>query len=301
MTKSLLIPSFNQTPIERPSSSFLNNILGIQFNILDHGFVRVVDYMGNDNSIVQAARTSYGKGTKEISEDANLIRYLLRHRHTSCFEMADLKLHIKMPIFIARQWIRHRTASVNEYSARYSLMEDEFYIPEYEQLAVQSNDNKQGRGELLSKDKAKIVRDILIEDSQRTYDNYDKMVDEDGDIKLARELARINLTINCYTQWYWKINLHNLLHFLTLRIDSHAQYEIRIYAKLIAEILQGWCPITYQAWMDYQVNAISVSNKHKVMISNMINYINENNPELIKKPEGMSKREHNEFLQSLKL
>lgn len=601
MTK--LIPSTKtgenviKKPIPRPSNEFLDNILGVQFDVLDHGFVRVVDYMGSDTSVVQAARTSYGKGTKQISQDKGLIRYLLRHRHTSCFEMAEIKFHIKLPIFIARQWVRHRTAclsgdtqvtfdlpggknnslyrsykmsvkdiydkfqatknisrpdkqrnpyhkrdkvkgmllrscdednfslyhthindiwecgekeiirvnfvnggtlraskdhlcltevgwlklsdaleqnvrfatpkknegfisfpvnrsvadikaekwniiegyedqdywisslgrirkgnhikqntvsasgyeliglskhgetrtklvhhlvlnafnkkqpensiarhlnnnrrdnninnlmwgtykensedrmqngfdqrlimgwtevkdscldgiemtydievkgpyhnfvagdvivhnSLNEYSARYSLMEDEFYIPEAENLAIQSTDNKQGRGEVLTSEQAEHVRKILIEDSTRCYKDYVEMVDEEGDIKLARELARINLTLNSYTQWYWKIDLHNLLHFLTLRIDSHAQYEIRIYAEIIAEILKGWCPIVYDAWKDYRVNSLEISHQHVEMLKKALLFVASEKSELLDAPKGMSKREHMEFLVKLGL
>lgn len=302
MSNTLLIPSKKtgenivKKPIARPSNDFLNSILGVQFDVLDHGFVRVIDYMGGDDSVVQAARTSYGKGTKKTSEDNGLIRYLLRHRHTSCFEMADIKLHVKLPIFVARQWVRHRTSSLNEYSARYSLMEDEFYIPEFENIAMQSSDNKQGRGELLTKEKAQAVRDILINDSKQCYDNYSELVNEDGDYKLARELSRINLTLNCYTQWYWKINLHNLLHFLTLRIDKHAQYEIRVYAELIAEILKDWCPITYNAWIDYQVNAKTLSSQQFEIVKKALQYVNENNPDMLLKPSGLPKKEFNELL-----
>jgi len=288
-------------PIERPSNDFLNSILGVQFDVLDHGFVRVVDYMGSDTSVVQAARTSYGKGTKQISQDKGLIRYLLRHRHTSCFEMAEIKFHIKLPIFIARQWIRHRTANVNEYSARYSLMEEEFYIPEPENLAVQSTDNKQGRGDVLTTEQAQRVRQILIDDAERCYKDYSEMVDEEGDIRLARELARINLTLNSYTQWYWKIDLHNLLHFLTLRIDSHAQYEIRIYAEILGEILKGWCPIVYDAWMDYRVHALELSAQHVNMLKKALLFVMSEKPELLDSPKGMSKREHMEFINKFEL
>lgn len=283
--------------LPRPNSDFMDGIIGVQFDVLDHGFVRVIDYMGNDSSVIQAARVSYGAGTKKISEDRGLLRYLMRHYHSTPFEMAEIKIHVKLPIFVARQWIRHRTASVNEYSARYSIMEDEFYIPEPENLAVQSSDNKQGRGKVLDKEQAEKVRELLIEDANRCYKNYEKMIDEDGDIQLARELARMDLTVNSYTQWYWKVNLHNFLNFLRLRIDRHAQYEIRVYAELLLEILKGWCPNTYEAFMDYRVNAVSLSAQQWDLIKNiLVKYPNE----LEKIPSNLTKREWNEMLELIK-
>ena len=195
--------------------------------MLDHGFVRVIDYMGDDAAIVQAARVSYGRGTRRVSEDAGLIRYLMRHRHSTPFEMCEIKYHVKLPIFVARQWIRHRTANVNEYSARYSILDREFYLPAPEHLAAQSAVNRQGRGDVLAGDEAAQVLDLLREDATRSYDHYAEMLNEDEQGAprdparqgLARELARMNLTLNTYTQWYWKIDLHNLLHFLSLRAD----------------------------------------------------------------------------------
>lgn len=283
--------------LPRPNSDFMDGIIGVQFDVLDHGFVRVIDYMGNDASVIQAARVSYGAGTKKISEDRGLLRYLMRHNHSTPFEMADIKIHVKLPIFVARQWIRHRTASVNEYSARYSIMEDEFYIPEPENLAVQSSDNKQGRGKVLDKEQAEKVRELLIDDANRCYKNYEKMIDEDGDIQLARELARMDLTVNSYTQWYWKVNLHNFLNFLRLRIDRHAQYEIRVYAELLAEILKGWCPNTYEAFMDYRVNAVSLSAQQWDFIKNILV---KSPSELEKMPSNLTKREWNEMLELIK-
>ena len=207
--------------------------------VLDHGFVRVIDYMGDDAAIVQAARVSYGRGTRRVSEDAGLIRYLMRHRHSTPFEMCEIKYHVKLPIFVARQWIRHRTANVNEYSARYSILDREFYLPAPEHLAAQSAANRQGRGDVLAGEEAAHVLDLLREDATRCYDHYAEMLNEDeaGAARdpsrqgLARELARMNLTLNTYTQWYWKTDLHNLFHFLSLRADAHAQYEIRAYAE----------------------------------------------------------------------
>lgn len=245
----------------------LEKILYHPMKVLDHGFVRVVDYMGDDSAIVQAARVSYGKGTKKISQDRGLINYLMRHRHTTPFEMCDIKFHIKLPIFIARQWIRHRTASVNEYSGRYSILSKEFYIPSADNLAKQSKTNKQGRDDVLSQKDSERVLELLIDDSERCYTSYQEMLNEDekgnsinSDFPgLARELARMNLTLNYYTEWYWKINLHNLMHFLALRADEHAQYEIRVYAEVMLNVLKAWVPITYDAFMEYRKNSLTLS------------------------------------------
>ena len=246
----------------RPVSEGLEEILYQPFAVLDHGFVRVVDYMGNDSSVVQAARVSYGAGTKKVNADKGLINYLLSHRHTTPFEMCEIKFHIKLPIFIARQWIRHRTASVNEYSARYSIMEDEFYIPKAEALSPQSKVNHQGRDESkpLSFEQQKKVLEILKQDARQCYDHYLEMINQDsaGNIVdeskdgLARELARMNLPVNCYTQWYWKIDLHNLLNFLFLRADAHAQYEIREYANVMLDITKKWVPHCFDAFIKYR-------------------------------------------------
>ncbi len=235
--------------------------------VLDHGFVRVIDYMGDDAAVVQAARVSYGRGTKKVSEDRGLINYLMRHRHTTPFEMCEIKYHIKLPIFVARQWIRHRTANVNEYSARYSILDKEFYIPAPEQLAAQSSSNRQGRGNLLTGDEAARVLDLLKRDATQAYDSYEEMLNERPDGSrvdedrsgLARELARMNLTLNFYTQWYWKTDLLNLLHFLSLRADSHAQYEIRVYAEAMLQTVQQWVPACYDAFMEYRVGGASLS------------------------------------------
>ncbi len=229
--------------------------------VLDHGFVRVVDYMGDDAAIVQAARVSYGKGTRSVQNDRGLIRYLMRHRHSTPFEMCEIKLHVKLPIFIARQWIRHRTANVNEYSARYSILDREFYLPAADQLAAQSNSNRQGRGRELSAEEAERVLALLRRDSLQVYDTYEHLLNDQGDgapvdedrSQLARELARMDLTLNYYTQWYWKVDLHNLFHFLSLRMDHHAQYEIRVYADLIGEIAKAWVPHAWEAFADYRV------------------------------------------------
>ena len=229
--------------------------------VLDHGFVRVIDYMGNDGSIVQAARVSYGEGTKKARDDEGLIRYLMRHWHSTPFEMCEVKFHIKLPVFVARQWIRHRTANVNEYSARYSILDREFYIPEPSNLASQSQTNNQGRGSILTGNEAEKVLEILRTDSSRSYDNYENMLDQTNQDGLARELARMNLPMNIYTQWYWKIDLHNLFHFLRLRADSHAQYEIRAYSDVLCKIVADWVPIAYKAFEDYRIGGAFLSEK----------------------------------------
>ncbi|MBS0185137.1 MAG: FAD-dependent thymidylate synthase [Proteobacteria bacterium] len=251
----------------RPTVFELEEILFEMIPILDHGFIRLIDYMGNDSAIVQAARVSYGRGTKKVSEDKRLINYLIRHRHSTPFEMCEIKFHVKMPIFIARHWLRHRTASVNEYSARYSILDREFYIPDPGQLASQSLQNKQGREEVLKGEEAARVLQILKEDSARCYDHYEEMLNEheDGTVidphrqGLTRELARMNLPVNCYTQFYWKIDLHNFMHFLSLRGDGHAQYEIRVYAQKMLEILKLWVPFTYDAFMKYRLEGALLS------------------------------------------
>ena len=256
---------------KRVTVSALENILFEAIPILDHGFVRVIDYMGDDTSIVQAARVSYGKGTKKVSTDSGLIKYLMRHWHSTPFEMCEIKYHIKLPIFIARQWIRHRTANVNEYSARYSILDKEFYLPDTKHLAAQSKNNRQGRGDIIEGDQANEVLNLLKNDAERTYDNYEKMLNEryDGSVidekksGLARELARMNLTLNTYTQWYWKTDLLNLMNFLRLRADAHAQYEIRAYADVMLDTLKKWVPITYEAFIDYRVGGSEVSKKGK--------------------------------------
>tara|TARA_R110000796_G_scaffold41118_3_gene101493 strand:+ start:311 stop:1213 length:903 start_codon:yes stop_codon:yes gene_type:complete len=242
----------------RPCVPAMDDRLGLPFPVLDHGFVRLIDYMGDQAAIVQAARVSYGTGTKTVSEDRGLIRYLLSHRHTTPFEMCEIKLHVKLPIFVARQWIRHRTANVNEYSARYSILDREFYIPRVQDIAKQSQTNHQGRDEGVDDLSAEEIRAILLNDSNRAYDSYEEMVDEDG-YGLARELARINLPTNIYTQWYWKVDLHNLLHFLSLRADPHAQMEIRVYADAICEMVKLWVPDVWEAFEDYRMKAASFS------------------------------------------
>lgn len=247
----------------------LEEILYTPQTVLDHGFIRVVDYMGDDAAIVQSARVSYGKGTRKISQDEGLIRYLMRHRHTSPFEMCEIKLHVKLPIFVARQWIRHRTANVNEYSARYSILDKEFYTPAPEQLSVQSASNKQGRGEVLSADANAAALEILQRDASQAFDSYEYLLNEDGagaprDPErpgLARELARIGLPLSAYTQWYWKTDLHNLFHFMALRADAHAQYEIRVYADVMRDIAARWTPLAAKAFEDYRLYGAELSRQ----------------------------------------
>jgi thymidylate synthase (FAD) len=287
---------------KRVTSPELEKVLYEAIPVLDHGFIRVIDYMGDDSSIVQSARVSYGKGTKKVSTDEGLIRYLMRHWHSTPFEMCEIKYHVKLPIFIARQWIRHRTANVNEYSARYSILDKEFYIPAKEQLSAQATNNRQGRGELITGEQADEVLKILKDDAVRTYDNYEKMLNErfDGTIidekksGLARELARMNLTLNSYTQWYWKTDLLNLMNFLFLRGDSHAQYEIRVYAEKMLDTVKKWVPITHAAFLDYRVGAAHLSSKGLKVIKSMIV-----GKKVSQEESGLSKREWDELMNVL--
>ncbi len=289
---------------KRVTAPELEKVLYEVIPILDHGFIRVIDYMGDDTSIVQAARVSYGKGTKKVSTDSGLIKYLMRHWHSTPFEMCEIKYHIKLPIFIARQWIRHRTANVNEYSARYSILDKEFYLPAAEHLAAQSQNNRQGRGDVLKGDQAKKVLDLLKNDAEQTYNNYETMLNEkyDGSIidenatGLARELARMNLTLNTYTQWYWKTDLLNLMNFLRLRADHHAQYEIREYANAMLDTVKKWVPITYEAFMDYRVGGTEVSSKGKKIIQKLIK-----GEKINVEDSGLSKREWNELMEAFNL
>ncbi|HHW34469.1 MAG TPA: FAD-dependent thymidylate synthase [Paracoccus solventivorans] len=251
----------NPRPTLRAVAEGMERHLYVAHPVLDHGLIRVIDYMGDDSAIVQAARVSYGRGTKAVSNDEGLIRYLMRHWHSTPFEMCEVKFHVKLPVFVARQWIRHRTANVNEYSARYSILDREFYIPAPEHLAAQSTVNNQGRGEVLAGAEAQRVLDILREDSMRSYDHYEGMLSQDGQQGLARELARMNLPANIYTQWYWKTDLHNLFHFLRLRADAHAQYEIRAYAETMCRIVKDWVPLAYAAFEDYRLGGVQLSAK----------------------------------------
>ena len=260
------------------------------YPVLDHGFVRVIDYMGDDAAITQAARVSYGKGTKAVSNDEGLIRYLMRHWHSTPFEMCEIKLHVKQPVFVARQWIRHRTANVNEYSARYSILDREFYIPAPEDLAAQSVVNNQGRGEALTGEEAARVLEYLKSDSTRAYDHYAEMISDEGQQGLARELARMNLPANIYTQWYWKVDLHNLFHFLRLRADAHAQYEIRVYADAICKMTADWVPFAYRAFEDYRLGAVTMSAQMVDCMRRMLK-----GEAVTQETSGMSAREWREF------
>ena len=302
--KEILEQQSQQNKTKRTVSVELEKILYEAISVLDHGFIRVVDYMGEDSSIVQAARVSYGKGTKKVSTDSGLIKYLMRHRHTTPFEMCEIKYHVKLPIFVARQWIRHRTANVNEYSARYSILDKEFYLPAKEHLAAQSKNNRQGRGNLINGKQADAILDMLKQDAERTYKNYEEMLNErfDGTTideakdGLARELARMNLTLNTYTQWYWKTDLLNLMNFLRLRADHHAQYEIRVYADIMLDTLKKWVPITYEAFMDYRVGGTEVSAKGKIILQKLIKGEN-----ISMENSGLSKREWNELMEAFDL
>ena len=286
----------------RPTVPALEALLYQPLPVLDHGFVRVIDYMGDDSAIVQAARVSYGRGTKRVQEDAGLIRYLMRHRHSTPFEMCEIKYHVKLPIFVARQWIRHRTANVNEYSARYSILDREFYIPAPENLAAQSVSNRQGRGSVLDGADAARVLDILRTDAMRTYDHYAEMLNEDetGAPRdpdrpgLARELARMNLTLNTYTQWYWKTDLHNLLHFLSLRADPHAQYEIRVYAEEMLRTVEAWVPLACQAFRDYRLGAVTLSAQMLAVVKRLLDGTPVAQPD-----SGLNRREWAELMQAL--
>ena len=292
------VPKFKDFKTTRATSSALEKILYKQIPILDHGFIRVIDYMGTDQSIVQAARVSYGEGTKKLREDRGLIRYLLSHWHTTPFEMCEIKFHIKLPIFVARQWIRHRTANVNEYSARYSILDKEFYIPSAKNLAAQSQINNQGRGDALTDDEASNVIQILKNDAEQTYANYETLLNEnssggvldEGKSGIARELARMNLTLNTYTQWYWKIDLNNLLHFLALRADDHAQYEIRVYADVMLDLVKKWVPLTYEAFEDYRMGGTELSAKEIKLMRKLLK-----GEKVSFEEEGLSKREWSEL------
>jgi len=259
----------NNFSTRRVTVKKLENILYKSFKALDHGFIRVIDYMGDDSSIVQAARVSYGKGTKKLNQDKSLINYLISHRHSTPFEMNEIKFHVKLPVFVARQWIRHRTANVNEYSARYSILDREFYIPKKNDLKPQSKINNQGRSGNLSKEEKTLYSSILRENSEKSFENYSKLLNEDGfgnvvdkdNNGLTRELSRMTLPLNTYTQWYWKIDLHNFMHFLALRFDVHAQYEIRVYAEIMLDILKKWVPLTYNAFVSNRLKALTLSSE----------------------------------------
>ncbi len=286
----------------RPTVPALEAMLFRALPVLDHGFVRVVDYMGDDAAVVQSARVSYGRGTRAANEDRGLIRYLMRHRHSTPFEMCEIKYHVKLPIFVARQWIRHRTANVNEISARYSILDREFYLPAPTALAAQSASNRQGRGEVLQGAEADRVLALLRDDATRTYDNYLGMLNEGEDGTpadpsrpgLARELARMNLTLNTYTQWYWKTDLHNLFHFLSLRADAHAQYEIRVYAEAMMDTVRAWVPLSAEAFADYRLGAVTLSSHMLGVVRRMLA-----GEAVDQAQSGLSKREWRELMETL--
>jgi thymidylate synthase (FAD) len=290
---------------------------GHESKCLDHGFVRVVDLMGDDAAIVQAARVSYGIGTKAKSEDRGLIRYLMRHWHTTPFEMCEIKLHVKLPVFVARQWIRHRTANVNEYSARYSILDNEFYIPEVDDILPQSTTNKQGRDGSLPEVMRHAMRETINQHSQGAYQVYAELMhgwpwlnergeptDEHQDgfrpheegLGMARELARMVLPVNVYTQWYWKVDLHNLFHFLRLRADPHAQMEIRVYANAICEIVKAWCPMAYEAFEDYRLHAVTLSRQEVAVMRILMAHNPSTFRHALEWDHGMSDREAKDFL-----
>jgi len=282
----------------------LEEILYTALPVLDRGFIRVVDYMGDDGAVVQAARVSYGRGTRKVSEDRGLINYLMRHRHSTPFEMCEIKFHVKLPIFVARQWIRHRTANVNEYSARYSILDREFYLPAPADLAAQSAANRQGRGEIVEGAEAAHVLDLLREDSLRQYAHYTEMLNEgeDGEAAdparrgLARELARMSLTLNFFTQWYWKIDLYNLMHFLSLRADPHAQYEIRAYAAEMLDVLRRWLPLCHEAFLQHRLHAVTLSAAALAAVKEMLA-----GKTVTQESSGLSKREWRELCAALGL
>lgn len=283
----------------RASVPAMETLLYTPIHVLDHGFVRVIDYMGDDAAIVQAARVSYGKGTKHVSQDKGLINYLMRHWHSTPFEMCEIKLHVKLPIFVARQWIRHRTANVNEYSARYSVMDKEFYIPQIEHLSPQSKINNQGRSEdtLAPKDAARVL-DLLRTDAEQVYAHYEQLMNADAEgnvidmeqTGIARELARMNLTLNYYTQWYWKIDLHNLMHFLMLRADAHAQYEIRVYAEAILDVVKQWVPLAYDAFVEHRLQGARLSRSGLKVVKRMIA-----GEQVTQENSGLTRREWDEL------
>lgn len=288
----------------RPTVEAIDNILGEAFPLLDHGFIRVVDYMGDDAAICQAARVSYGTGTKSVNEDKGLINYLMRHHHTTPFEMCEIKLHVKMPIFVARQWVRHRMANINEYSARYSVLDKEFYIPQAEHIGVQSSTNKQGTAvRTLTPEETQWVQELLIRDANNAYDGYEELLNErqgeridDSRSGISRELARMNLSLNYYTQWYWKTDLHNLFNFLRLRADSHAQYEIRAYAEKMLKLTKLWVPDATAAFEEYKLYAITFSRKEMKLMAKY-----PNPEEVVGTPEGFSEGEFKEFKKKLNL
>lgn len=252
---------------KRPTVPAMEDLMGVEHHVLDHGKVVLLDYMGSDACVAQAARTSYQRGTRSVSDDRALVRYLMRHRHSSPIEQAEIKLYVKLPIFVARQWIRHRTANVNEESARYSILASEFYVPDADQIREQSKTNRQGRGEPIHPYTASDLREDFESACANAFELYHSLLNDKGDGSpeyeddpmVARELARTVLPVSTYTSWVWKIDLHNLLHFLSLRFDPHAQHEIRVYAEVIAGMVKAWCPLVWEAFEDYRLHAVTLS------------------------------------------
>jgi thymidylate synthase (FAD) len=251
---------------KRPTVAAAEEILGGYFPVLDHGFVSLVDYMGSDGDVERAARVSYGFGTRQVSKTRGLVRYLRRHRHTTPSEMVEFKFHCAMPMFVARQWIRHRTASVNELSARYSLMPLLFYRPDRDQFALQSRSNKQGREGGAPDEVYREAVERWERLRSEAGDAYRWLLEED----VAREIARIDLPVSTYTQWYWKIDLHNLLHFLSLRVDPRAQWEIQQFARVIAAMVRRVAPLSYEAWVDYDLQAEPLTRVERELLSRLV-------------------------------
>jgi thymidylate synthase (FAD) len=285
--------------------------------VLNEGFIGLVDVMGDDNAIEQAARVSYGEGTRKTSETRGLIRYLMRHWHSTPFEMVEFKFHCKMPIFVARQWIRHRTANVNEYSGRYSVMVDDFYVPEVKHILPQSDNNNQGRGGELDFQDQHAAQLLIEQCNERCYDKYQILLGQceknytviDGSDRrtftadfegIAREIARGVLSVNNYTEWYWKCDLHNIFHFLRLRSDDHAQYEIRVYAQAMAKFVKKHVPLAYEAFEDYRLEAENFSKQEMSVLEILLSNVDSDELSLLGEQEGLSKREIKELISKLK-
>ena len=278
----------------RAVSTELDKLLDVQQKVLDHGFIRVVDYMGNDASVVQAARISYGEGTKQISQDKGLINYLMRNYHTTPFEMCEIKLHVKMPMFVARQWVRHRTANINEYSARYSVLSNDFYVPHESQVCRQSKENKQVRADAVEAHTAEKVINDIKQHSEDSYKLYEHLIGSEEKEGIARELARAVLPVNFYTEMYWKIDANNFMHFIRLREHAHAQFEIREYGRVLLDILKAWMPITYEAFLQYRKGCFNVSQELMQHLISKYDSVDEIVQHL-KKHSNLTAREIKEF------
>jgi thymidylate synthase (FAD) len=271
-------------------------ILDTEMPVLDHGFVRLVDYNGGDQRIVQSARVSYGAGTKTMRQDRGLIQYLLRNRHTSPFEQVNFTFHVKLPIFVARQWVRHRTARLNEISGRYSILKDEFYVPRGSAVAPQAQDNKQGRStEPFDAATRDTLTQLLSDDQKRAAETYHELLEAN----LARELARINLPLSTYTEWYWQIDLHNLFHFLELRIDPHAQYEIRVYGEVILDMVRRVAPLATEAFEEHIVGAVPLSRREFAALQSLLATTDADTRRAAGEAQGLEGRELDRFLDKL--